>query len=383
MPSSGIDIMNVLITGANGFIGKNLQLYLRGRQDVHVQSFTRDHKVSDLESALRDVDFVFHLAGSNRPMDPAEFELDNTTLTEELCNALASISKKNDKKPSVIYTSSTQIGSNNVYGDSKRAAEKALIQLQCDYGVPVYLFRLPNVFGKWARPNYNSVVATFCHNITRGLPIQIDDPLAPLTLVYIDDVIGRFIELMDGADRSVDMDGFEVISPQYTTTVGELAKKLNTFNSSRSSLLTERVGTGLLRALYSTYVSYLPTNLFAYSLPRYEDARGLFVEMLKTPDCGQFSYFTAYPGVTRGGHYHHSKTEKFLVIKGLARFKFKHMHTHEEFELVASEELPVIVETIPGWSHNISNIGDDEMIVMLWANELFDQANPDTHSCPL
>ncbi len=375
--------MKVLITGANGFIGKNLQLHFRSRQDIDVLSFTRDHNVSELEEALRDVDFIFHLAGSNRPLNPSEFALDNAILTQELCNAVASVSKKIDKKPSIIFASSTQIGNNNAYGDSKLAAEKALIQLQCDYGVPVYLFRLPNVFGKWSRPNYNSAVATFCHNIARGLPIQINDPAASLTLVYVDDVINRFIELMDGADRAVDKDGFEVIAPQYTTTVGELAKQLNAFNRSRSTLLTERVGAGLLRALYSTYLSYLPTNSFSYPLPCHEDARGLFVEMLKTPDCGQFSYFTAHPGVTRGGHYHHSKTEKFLVIKGFARFKFKHMYTHEEFELIASEDLPAIVETIPGWTHDISNIGDDKMVVMLWANELFDQANPDTYSCPL
>lgn len=380
---SGIDIVNVLITGANGFIGKNLQLHFRSRQDIHAVSFTRDYDLSDLDAALQEVDFIFHLAGSNRPRDPAEFLIDNAILTQELCNAVARVSIKTNKKPPIIYTSSTQIGSNNAYGDSKRAAENSLIQLQRDYGIPVHLFRLPNVFGKWSRPNYNSVVATFCHNISRGLPIQIDDPAAPLTLVYIDDVINRFIELMDGADRAMDAYGFETINPRYTTTVGELARQLNAFNRSRSTFITERVGKGLLRVLYSTYVSYLPANSFAYPVPRHEDARGTFVEMLKTPDCGQFSCFTAHPGVTRGGHYHHSKTEKFLVIKGLARFKFKHMLTDEKFEIVTNGEVPMIVETIPGWAHDITNIGNGEMVVMLWANEIFDRVKPDTYVCQL
>jgi UDP-2-acetamido-2,6-beta-L-arabino-hexul-4-ose reductase len=376
-------MVKVLITGANGFIGKNMRLYLAGRKDIQILCFTRDHNVSQLSKMLEGVDFVFHLAGSNRPLDPAEFILDNSSLTQELCKAVAAVSKKTGKRPSIIYTSSTQIGNNNAYGDSKRIAEKFLFQLKSDYGVPVYIFRLPNVFGKWGRPGYNSAVATFCHNISRGLPIQINDPAATLRLVYVDDVIKRFIELMDGADSAVDVDGFEVVNPQYTTTVGKLVDYLNSFYCSRSTLVTERVGVGLIRALYSTYVSYLPKSSFAYLVPRHEDARGTFIEMLKTPDCGQFSCFTAHPGITRGGHYHHSKTEKFMVLKGTARFKFKHMLTNEEFELVVSEDLSVVVETIPGWAHDITNIGNVEMVVMLWANEIFDRANPDTYTYPL
>ena len=250
-------------------------------------------------------------------------------------------------------------------------------------GAVAHLFRLPNVFGKWCRPNYNSAVATFCHNIARGLPIQINDPAAPVTLVYVDDVVERFIELMDGADAAVDAEGFATVTPQYTTTVGELARLIETFRASRDTLVTERVGTGLVRALYSTYVSYLPPELFAYTVPMHGDARGVFVEMLKTPDCGQFSFFTAHPGITRGGHYHHTKTEKFLVIKGEARFKFRHMQTGETHELVTSGAKAEIVETVPGWTHDITNIGSDEMVVMLWANEVFDRAKPDTYACPL
>ncbi|MGT2432008.1 polysaccharide biosynthesis C-terminal domain-containing protein [Cupriavidus basilensis] len=204
-----------------------------------------------------------------------------------------------------------------------------------------------------------------------------------MTLVYVDDVIERFVQLMDGSNPVVDGDGFATLTPQYTTTVGELAAQIQAFKDSRATLMTERVGTGLVRALYATYVSYLPVESFAYPVPQYGDPRGVFVEMLKTPDAGQFSFFTAHPGITRGGHYHHSKTEKFLVIKGQARFKFRHMQTGQEHELVTSGENPEIVETVPGWTHDITNIGTDEMIVMLWANEVFDRARPDTFACPL
>lgn len=371
--------MKVLVTGSNGFVGKNLRLHLAERKDVEVLCFERGHDESHLIDLLGDVDFVFHLAGVNRPQDPQDFISGNKELTESLCSAIA----ETGRNIPVVYTSSTQVIRGNTYGLSKRAAEKALFDLQREKGVRVHVFRLPNVFGKWCKPNYNSAVATFCHNISRGLPIQVNDRAASVTLVYVDDVIERFIQLMDGADRGLDTDGFEAITPQYTTTVGELADQIEAFKSSRDTLLTERVGVGLTRALYSTYVSYLPTEEFAYPVPQHADPRGVFVEMLKTPDCGQFSYFTAYPGITRGGHYHHSKTEKFLVIKGQARFKFRHMHTNETYELMANGEKAEIVETVPGWTHDITNVGSDEMVVMLWANEVFDRSKPDTFACPL
>ncbi len=373
----------VLITGANGFVGKNLQLHLAERKDVQVLCFTRESDVSQLPSLLQEVDFVFHLAGVNRPQDPQEFSVGNTKLTQVLCQAVGAVAADTGRKIPMVYTSSTQAARENPYGQSKRLAEEALFALQRTSGVPVHVFRLPNVFGKWCKPNYNSAVATFCHNIARELPIQVNDPAAALTLVYVDDVVERFIQLLDGADAMVDADGFAVVAPQYTTTVGELAAQIQAFKDSRSTLMTERVGTGMVRALYATYVSYLPVEAFTYTVPMYSDPRGVFAEMLKTPDCGQFSYFTAHPGITRGGHYHHTKTEKFLVIKGQARFKFRHMQTGEAYELVTSGDKAEIVETVPGWTHDITNIGSDEMIVMLWANEVFDRERPDTFACPL
>lgn len=371
--------MKVLITGGNGFIGRNLRQHLAERKDVEVVLFTRENHESQLTDLLNGVEFVFHLAGVNRPTETQEFITGNRGLTEIVCDAIAATGRKIP----VIYTSSIQADRDNPYGLSKRAAEDALFHLQKDCSVPVYVFRLPNVFGKWCKPNYNSAVATFCHNVARDLPIQINDPAAPLTLAYVDDVVERFVKLMDGAGSDLDTNGFESVSPQYTVTVGELAGRIRAFRDSRSTLMTDRVGAGLVRALYSTYVSYLPMEEFAYKVPQHADPRGVFVEMLKTPDCGQFSYFTAHPGITRGGHYHHSKTEKFLVIRGQARFKFRQMQTGEAYELFTSGDKAEIVETVPGWTHDITNVGTTEMIVMLWANEVFDRSKPDTFACPL
>ena len=373
----------VLITGANGFVGKNLQLHLAERKDVLVSCFTRESDPAQLPGLLQQADFVFHLAGVNRPQNQQEFIVGNVELTQALCQAIAAMAAETGRKIPVVCTSSTQAACDNAYGQSKRSAEDALFSLQRMSGVPVHVFRLPNVFGKWCKPNYNSAVATFCHNIARDLPIQVNDPAASLTLVYVDDVVERFIQLMDGADAMTDADGFAAVAPQYTATVGELADRIQAFKESRDSQMTERVGTGWIRALYATYVSYLPVESFTYTVPQHDDPRGVFVEMLKTPDCGQFSFFTAHPGITRGGHYHHTKTEKFLVIKGQARFKFRHMQTGQVHELLTSGEKAEIVETVPGWTHDVTNIGADEMVVMLWANEVFDRASPDTFACPL
>lgn len=374
--------MKVLITGVEGFIGKNLRLHLSERQDVQVVCFSRANAEADLPDLLDGVDLVFHLAGVNRPQDPQDFVRGNVDLTSALCQAVGSLAKASGKRIPIVYTSSSQASLANPYGQSKRSAEEALAAVARSHEVPVHIFRLPNVFGKWCKPNYNSAVATFCHNITRGLPIQVNDPAAAVTLVYVDDVIERFMQLMDGADAERP-DGFSTVAPQYTTTVGELARQITAFRDSRGTLQTERVGTGLVRALYSTYVSYLPVESFTYTVPQYADPRGVFAEMLKTPDCGQFSFFTAHPGITRGGHYHHSKTEKFLVIKGHARFKFRHMQTGQTYEVLTSGEKCEIVETVPGWTHDITNTGSDEMIVMLWANEVFDRGRPDTFACPV
>ena len=369
-------MIRILLTGADGFIGKNLQLYFQENDEFEIVPLVKGDNLDELPKQIHEIDWVIHLAGINRPKNDEEFFSGNAEFTKKLCE----ITKEAGKHIPIIFTSSIQAKFDNSYGKSKRLAEEALIIFQRETGNPVHIFRLPNVFGKWARPNYNSVVATFCYNIARGMPIQIHDEDAPLSLVYIDDVINRIISLIL---KDTNAPLFIETTPEYQTTVGALADQICSFTKTRENLVTDPVGEGFLRALYATYVSYLPTENFTYSIPHYADERGVFVEMLKTKDAGQFSYFTARPGITRGGHYHHTKTEKFLVIKGKASFRFRHMVTGEFFECHTSEEKPEIVETIPGWAHDITNIGDDELICMLWANEIFDRKKPDTIVSPI
>lgn len=363
----------ILITGADGFIGRNLRLRLDELKRFELIGLDVDDDGAALADATARADFVFHLAGVNRPQDPAEFATGNLGSVETLCLAL----EQAGNKAPVLLTSSTQAEADNPYGASKRAAEDALLAHAARTGAAAYVFRLPNVFGKWARPNYNSAVATFCHNIAHGLPITVHDPAAPLRLVYVDDVMDAFIALLDQGPAE---SGFCTVPVVYDTSVGEVADIIRSFPASRDSLVTPPVGTGLVRALYATYLSYLPPADFTYAVAVHgrEDPRGPFVEMLKTPDAGQFSYFIAHPGVTRGDHYHHTKAEKFLVIAGTAHFGFRHVVTGERHEVVTRGGEGRIVETIPGWTHNISNIGEEDLVVMLWANEIFDRARPDT-----
>lgn len=363
--------MNILVTGSEGFIGRNLCVFLNEAGYENVITITRDDSKEKISEKVSQADFIYHLAGVNRPDDVEEFEKGNKGLTELIVNALLESSSTTP----VVLSSSIQAESDNPYGRSKVGSESALLSYQEKIGAPVYIYRLPNVFGKWCRPNYNSAVATFCFNTINNLPIRVHNSDAPLNLVYIDDVCRNFIGLL--VSDSLDKAKCE-ISPIYSVTVGEVVDLLEKFKSSRDSLVSEEVGTGFVRALYSTYVSYFNPSQFSYSITRHSDERGTFVEMLKTKKTGQFSFFTAHPGITRGGHYHHTKTEKFLVIKGEASFKFRHIITDERYELLVKGEESQIVETAPGWSHDITNIGKEELLVMLWANEIFDIENPDT-----
>ena len=368
--------MKVLVTGADGFIGKNLCLSLSEHEGYEILPITRSSSQEDLHTQVAQADAVVHLAGVNRPKDPSEFASGNADFTKQLCDTLL----ETEKAIPVAFASSAQAESDNPYGESKRLAESHLNNYSEQSGAPVALYRLVNVFGKWSRPNYNSAVATFCHNIVRGLPIHINDPSAIVRLVYVDDVVTEFLSFLDNPGEGV---RFVAANPVYEITVGELARQIEAFKEVRDSLVTEPVGTGLVRGLYATYVSFLPPEMFSYGVPKHEDKRGMFVEMLKTGDSGQFSFFTAGPGITRGAHYHHTKTEKFLVMKGRARFRFRHILSDEAYEIEAHGDNPQIVETIPGWAHDITNIGEDELLVMLWANEIFDRERPDTYMSPL
>lgn len=362
-----------MVTGVAGFIGKNLTVRLE-ELGLVVLPYTRGDPTGRLRDHVATADAVIHLAGENRPVDPSGFQTGNVDLTRLLCNAL----KAGGRPIPLVFASSAQAGQDNLYGRSKLAAEQLIADCAAATGSRAVVYRLPGVFGKWCKPNYNSVVATFCHNIARDLPIQVRDPAAPIRLIYVDDVVS---ELVNAVQQGPDGYSQGHVAPEYNVTLGELATRIRAFRNSRDNLTVDRVGNGFIRALYSTYLSYLPPERFVYDLPKYGDERGVFVEMLKTPDCGQFSFFTAHPGVTRGGHYHHTKTEKFLVIRGQARFGFRHIVSGETFELRVRGERPQVVETVPGWTHDITNIGSDEMVVMLWANEVFDRSQPDTIAC--
>jgi UDP-2-acetamido-2,6-beta-L-arabino-hexul-4-ose reductase len=380
--------LNVVVTGAGGFIGSNVVAQLSVRDDFAIVPIVRSSSDADLAAALSNADFVCHLAGVNRPDDESEFATVNTGMTEKL----VALIKASGRKVPVIFASSAHVTradakantaaspAHIAYGASKLAAEEILLRFSRDTGSPVNIFRFSHVVGKWCRPNYNSVVATFCHNIARDLPIQIADASYRLNIVHVDDVVDTFARIIRGELKC----GAECeVTPSYSTTVGELAAQLRAFHAGRDSGVVEPVGTGLPRVLWSTYLSYLPSSDFVYPLTVHSDSRGAFAEVLKSKDSGQFSFFTAHPGVTRGGHYHHSKTEKFLVVNGTARFRFCHVLSGERHEIVTSAERPQVVEMVPGWSHDITNIGDGEMVVMLWANEIFDPARPDTYASAL
>lgn len=371
-------LINVLITGANGFVGKNLVSHLSQIKNIKINTFNKSDKINLLPSLISQTDVVIHLAGENRPKDSRDFVKNNLELTRRVCTVIAEQLNKKSKAIKFILASTTQVEQKNEYGLSKLDAEKAVISLSNDLGVPVSIFRFPGIFGKWCKPNYNSVVATFCYNIARKLPIKINDPNFKITLVYIDDVITEIVKSIYSECKNLT---WRKVKPEYSISLGDLAKQIQAFQNSRSNLITEPVGRDLIRALHSTYLSYLPKESFSYTLMKNMDKRGIFVEMLKTNNCGQFSYFTTYPGVTRGEHYHHSKTEKFLVIKGKALFKFRNIINEDTFELETDENKPQIVESIPGWAHNIKNIGKDDMFVLLWANENFDPNHPDTITC--
>lgn len=361
----------VLVTGADGFIGRNLCARLGEAARLDVARITRK---DGLAAALDRADFVFHLAGASRPRDAADFRTDNEDYTRSLCGLAAGTGRAIP----IVFASSTQAALDNPYGASKRAAEAILSEYGRRTGAFVRLLRLANVFGKWAEPNHNSAIATFCHNMARNLPVDVRDRSAPLRLAYIDDVVSTLVGFLeprpDARQREVE--------PVYDTTVGEVVDILREFADGRGALATPRAGAGLRRALYATYLSHLDPSGFAYRIPRHGDARGEFVEMLKTEDSGQISYFTMRPGAARGGHYHHTKTEKFLVVRGTARFGFRNVATGRTAEILVCGGEGQIVDAVPGWAHTVTNVGDDEVICMLWASEVFDPGRPDTSAAP-
>lgn len=366
-------MMRVLVTGSNGFVGKNLLERLDRTENIEVSAFSRENSLPDLEKLISDTDFIFHLAGVNRPENTKEFYEGNQDLTQRIVDLALSTGRKIP----ILISSSTQAERDNDYGKSKLGSEMALQAYSKQSGSPAYIYRLPNIFGKWSRPNYNTVIATWCHNISRDIPLEVSDKSYELDLVYIDDVVEQFVRHLDDNANSKVL--YPEVFPRYKESLGSIRDLLTDFKSSREHLITPPVGRGFPRALYATYLSFLPTNQFSYELQGYSDERGTFYEFLKTQDSGQFSVSTSAPGVTRGNHYHNSKNEKFLVVKGEASIKLRQIHSNEIIEYRVSDKKIEVVEMIPGYTHDISNIGDNEMILLLWANEVFDRDKPDTY----
>ena len=403
----------VLVTGANGFVGRNLCLALAQLKDVQLFRYDVDSTPEELDQALAVVDVIFHLAGVNRPLNVDEFKTGNADFTESICASLLSLKRT----PLIVLSSSIQAALDNPYGVSKRQAEISVeiyarkaavlcppLSLQSPFDVgsseltvgrsPSFtpfsaIYRLPNVFGKGCRANYNSAVATWCHNIAHDLPIQVRDPEATVTLVYVDDVVDTFINELDDRAKEQDERGYRSIPVTYTKTLGEITTLIESFRNSRSTLQIPDQADGFTKKLYATYLTYLPTDQFSYPLKMNVDARGSFTEILKTPDRGQVSVNISKPGIVKGNHWHHTKVEKFLVVRGKGVIRFRRVDTFKRkdaeaqraddvLEYFVSGEKMEVIDIPPGYTHNIENLGDTDMVTVMWANELLDPNKPDT-----
>jgi UDP-2-acetamido-2,6-beta-L-arabino-hexul-4-ose reductase len=364
--------MKILVTGSNGFIGKNLIAHLRERKEIELITYDIDDTFDKIEDTIDNVDFIFHLAGVNRPKDKEEFYKGNADFTKALCTLLKD---RNIKIPLVI-TSSIQAMLDNDYGKSKKQAEDSVLE----YGLnaPVYVYRLHNIFGKWCRPNYNSVTATFCYNIVNDLEITVNDENAKLELVYIDDIMYEFLGLLDGKLPEEKSGNYYHVGPRYIKTLKEIVDLLYSFKESMHSIYVPSTGQDFVKKLYATYISYMPVSQMVISTKRNVDERGSFIELVRTSETGQFSVSYSKPGVIRGNHYHHTKMERFMVVKGKAKIGFTKIDDGEYYEFFVDDSDIKLVTMPVGYTHNIENIGDDEMILFIWCNELFDSEKPDT-----
>lgn len=365
--------MKILVTGARGFVGKNLIAELKNRGYEDIFEYNRDTDKSLLDKYAKECEFVFHLAGVNRPKDEIEFMEGNFGFTSELLEAL----KKHNNKSSVLMTSSIQAIKDNLYGKSKKAGEDLLFTYSEDTGAKVYVYRLPNLFGKWCRPNYNSVIATFCHNIARDLDIQINDPEVKLTLAYIDDIVHELINALEG---NATVEGkYCTVPVKHEVKLGKIAELIQSFKESRKKLSIPDMNDPFTKKLYSTYLSYLPKDKFSYPLKMNIDNRGSFTEFIRTPERGQFSVNISKSGITKGNHWHHTKNEKFLVVSGEGLIRFRNANSDEIIEYRVSGEKLEVVDIPTGYTHSIVNVGNTDMVTIMWANECFDPENPDTY----
>lgn len=362
--------VKVLVTGSDGFIGKNLCQHLKEMKNVEIFHFNKEDSFSVIKNNIKKIDFIFHLAGVNRPDNVKEFYKGNTDLTKSIVDLL----KNNKLNIPILMTSSIQAVKDNDYGKSKKLAEDILMNYKNSY-----IYRLNNVFGKWCKPNYNSVVATFCYNISHNIDIVINDENTELELVYIDDVIKEFLNVLE-ENKPIEKNGdYYYIKPIYKITVGDLAVKVKSLKNSMQSILVPQTGNEFIKKLFSTYLSYTELDDMVFVPKMNVDERGSFTELIKTIDCGQVSVSISKPGVFRGNHYHHTKMEKFIVIKGIAKITFKNVITGKLKEYFVDDKEFKIVNIPVGYTHKIENIGKDEMILLLWCNEIFNSTVPDTY----
>ena len=378
--------MNILVTGAKGFVGRNLVSQLRNiqygkannyaisGQEIKVFEYDIDSDPAELDVYCKNADFVFNLAGVNRPKDPAEFMRGNFGFASQLLDTL----KKYENRCPVMISSSIQAELDNPYGESKRAGENLLFAYAKETGAKVLVYRFPNVFGKWCRPNYNSAVATFCNNIAHDLPIQVNDPSVTMYLVYIDDVVDELIAALSGQEHREG--NFCIVPTVHTITLGGIVDLLYSFKEMPRNLEVPNLGDAFTKKLYSTYLSYLPEGKFCYPLGMHVDARGSFTEIIRTADRGQFSVNISKPGVTKGQHWHHTKNEKFVVVSGHGLIQLRKIGTDEVINFEVSGDKIEVIEMIPGYTHNIINLSDTEdLVTFMWANEVFDPNRPDTY----
>lgn len=365
--------LKILVTGANGFIGKNLIAELNNQGYTDLLLYTRMNTCAELEKFAKQCEFVFHLAGVNRPINETGFMEGNFNLTSKILDLL----KKYGNTAPVLSTSSIQAEKENAYGKSKKATEDLLFSYSKETGSNVFVYRLPNLFGKWSKPNYNSVVATYCHNVARDLEIQVSNPESKLNLSYIDDVLDEFFKAFSG--KPTRLNNFCTVPVSHSIKLGDLANKILSFKDSRDSLSVPNMEDALTKKLYSTYLSFLPKDNFSYNLKMNEDQRGSFTEFIRTPDRGQVSVNISKPGITKGNHWHHTKNEKFLVVSGDGLIRFRKIDTEEIIEYRVNSERLKVVDVPTGYTHSIVNVGKTDLVTVMWVNECFNPEKPDTY----